>query len=374
MNEIARRLAVRKATLLAWLTKDSYEDGRGWVSGTHRKYSGDIEARVVALKRERISRQKYFTGAEHVQMDYAKAHPAEEPPSVWFIEEATRRAGLQTRVPKPPKGNGSALRQCFPAKSIIALGRIHQSCDFVGKKFIRGSSVPVPVFSTSYYQWLKLYQIWRTESESADSVLCRLSLFWTDHPVPDVMRIDNAMTFRGSSRGPEVTLSRFVVFLLNNGVTPLFSSQYRSYTNPHIEGHNRTFTEKLWSKNTFASLEEIDGACAAFNAEGEEFFRWKFAERLAAKGLRYASVELSGSDTLVRTRGKRLCFIRFVEPWKSANGEVGIVILDRFVSLPAAYLNQYVFVVFELERARVVVYSEYEGTRTEIAKEPFPYR
>lgn len=307
-------------------------------------------------------------------MDYAKEYPERDLPSLWFIEEATRDAGLQTRKPKPPKGKGVVARQLFPIKSIVQLGKIHQSCDFIGKKFIKGSSIPVSIFSTSYYQWFQLYQIWRTASESADSVLDRLSEFWSDHPIPQVMRIDNAMTFRGNPRGAEVSLSRFLKFLLNTNVTPLFSSPYRSYTNPHIEGHNRTFTEKLWGKHVFTSMEEIDRECGLFNAESEELFRWKYIERLAEKRLRYGnSANRENGTVLHRTYGKRICFIRFVDIWKEANNEVGIVVLDRFVDLPIAYLNQYVFAVFELDAARLVVYSEYAGTRSVIHTLPFPF-
>lgn len=374
VNAIARQLDIRKATLIAWLAQDAYTDTRGWTKGALRKYSDDCHDRVVALKKERIDKEKYFTGAEYVRMDYAKRYPDDDLPSLWFIEEATRKAGMQTHAPKPPKKTDVVKRQCFPIKSIVTLGRVQQSCDFIGKKYIKGSNIPVSIFSTSYYQWFKMYNIWRTPSESADSVIEKLPAFWVDHPIPDVMRIDNAMTFRGSSRGEAVTLSRFLKFLLNTNVTPLFSSPYRSYTNPHIEGHNRTFTEKLWGKQLFSSMEEIDTACAAFNAEAEEFFRWKFVERLQMKNLRYCDPLKEVVDaTLLRTRGKCICFIRFVDIWKEANSEVGIVVLDRFVAVPIAYLNQYVFVVFEIETARLIVYSEYEGVRTEVQKIPFPY-
>lgn len=373
-SEIARRLDMRRATLVTWLKEDEYQDDRGWNKGAHRKYTKSIREEVIALKKRRIESGKYFTGSTYIQMEYAKAYPERDLPSLWFIEEVTREAGLQTRKPKPPKGKGVVARQLFPIKSIVTLGRIHQSCDFIGKKYITGSSVPINIFSTSYYQWLGLYNIWRTTSESSDSVLDRLSHFWLDHPIPQVMRIDNAMTFRGNPRGAEVSLSRFLKFLLNTQVTPLFSSPHRSYTNPHIEGHNRTFTEKLWGKHTFTSMKAIDRECALFNAESEELFRWKYIERLAAKGLRYADpahVELG--EVLHRTYGKKICFIRFVDIWKEANNEVGIVVLDRFVDIPIAYLNQYVFAVFELDGARLIVYSEYEGVRTMIHTIAFPY-
>ncbi len=146
------------------------------------------------------------------------------------------------------------------------------------------------------------------------------------------------------------------------------------YTNPHIEGHNRTFTEKLRARHTFTTREAIDGECARFNAESGEFFRFKFVERLKAKGLHYrepkASVNL---ERLATTRGKRICFIRFVEMWKECNDEIGIVILERSIDLPAAYLNQYVFASLDLASAILHVFSEQEGHTTEIRRVRFPY-
>ena len=155
---------------------------------------------------------------------------------------------------------------------------------------------------------------------------------------------------------------------------PLFVAPYRSYTNPHIEGHNRTFTEKLWAKHTFTSLAAIDQECARFNAESEEFFRFKFEGRLRAKGLRYhRSGETINLQNLTTTRGKRIGFIRFVEIWKERNEEIGIVVLERFIDLPGAYLNQYVFALLDLAAARLYVYSEVDGQATVIRTSRFPY-
>ena len=201
----------------------------------------------------------------------------------------------------------------------------------------------------------------------------QLSGFWIDHPIPQVMRVDNATAFRGAIRHVAV-IGRFLKFLLNSNVMPLFAAPYRSYTNPHIEGHNRTFTEKLWAKHTFTSLAAIDQECARFNAESEEFFRFKFEGRLRAKGLRYhRSGETINLQNLTTTRGKRIGFIRFVEIWKERNEEIGIVVLERFIDLPGAYLNQYVFALLDLAAARLYVYSEVDGQATVIRTSRFPY-
>jgi len=196
-----------------------------------------------------IDRKDYFLGASYVEMHYEDMHPDERRPSLWFIKDVVRRSGLQTYEPKKrSKQKGVVERLLFPITSIVTLGRIHQSCDFIGKKFIAGRTEPISIFGTSYYQWLKLYQIRRVLAETSESAIRFLTTFWKTFPLPNVMRMDNGMTFRGTGHA-EAHIGRFLKFLLNLGITPLFSAAYQSYTNPHVEGHNRTFTQKLWSQH-----------------------------------------------------------------------------------------------------------------------------
>ena len=157
-------------------------------------------------------------------------------------------------------------------------------------------------------------------------------------------------------------------------MTPLFSSPYQSYTNPHIEGHNRTFTEKLWGQHTFKTLDEIDVECERFNAESREYYEYAFQERLAQKTLRFLSpARPIITDVLQGTRGKKVCFIRFVEQWLERDRQSGIILLNKFVPIPEAYLNQYVFVTVNLESSMLFIMSEHDGIVDEILRQPFPY-
>lgn len=344
------------------------------MSGTYRTHTNDEAARIITLKQERIDRKAYFLGSPHIRMDYAKKFPSDPLPSVWFFDKAVRDAGLQTHKPKKrTKGMDIVKRLCFPIQSIVGLGRIQQAADFIGKKYIAGHSEPVNVFSTSYYQWLQLYQIWRVLAESAESAIQCLAALWKDTPIPDVMRMDNGMTFRGTGAS-EAHLGRCVKFLLNVGTIPLFSSPYQSYTNPHIEGHNRTFTEKLWSAHRFTQLETIDQECARFNAESREYYAFAFKEQLGQRTLRYLNPgQVISTDILRSTKGKKICFIRFVERWREKDRISGIVILNRFIPLPESYVHQYVFATLNLETATLSVAEEHNGVAIEILRQPFPY-
>jgi hypothetical protein len=309
-----------------------------------------------------INNGDYFLGAPYVQMNYEEECPDIDLPSLWFIKDVVQRNGLQTRQPKPKrKSQGVVERQLYPIRSIIKLGRLQQSCDYIGKKFIQGQREPISIFGTSYYQWLKLYQIQRVLAETTENAAMVLTTFWKTFPIPNVMRMDNAMTFRGAGN-IEANIGRFLKLLLNLGVTPLFSAAYRSYTNPHIEGHNSTFTQKLWAKHRFVSAEQIDTKCERFNAESTKFYLWKFKERLMQKSLKYLREDQEvPTDILRSTKGKKVCFIRFVERWSEKRDRYGVVVMNRFVELSDKYNNQYVFVELNLETSILTVRSECQG-------------
>lgn len=84
----------------------------------------------------------------------------------------------------------------------MRLGRIQQFCDVIGKKYLLGSRDPIAVFSTRYRQEFEMHQIWRVLSATVNEAVDRLGRFWVAHPIPQVMGIDNAMTFRGSPHHP----------------------------------------------------------------------------------------------------------------------------------------------------------------------------
>lgn len=354
------------------MNQDFYEERRGWHGGK-RIYTDQEEKRIVSIKKAVIKRDDYLVGASHVQMHYSLTYSQDRLPSEWFIEETTRRHHLQTREPKKRgKGTDIVKRLFFPIQSIIKLGNVQQSADFIGKKFIAGHTDPISFFATGYYQWFKLYKMWRISAETVEEAIACLSAFWLTHPIPPVMRVDNGMTFRGAGQ-LVAHLGRFLKFLLNLNITPLFSAPYQSYTNPHIEGNNSTFTQKVWQKKMFVSVQDIDHECGRFNTELERFYQWKFKERLSTKGLRYLSPDQSiDTETLRSTRGKKVTFIRQVQRWAEESGHCGIVLLNRFVPLPDSYNNQYVFTIINLETATLHVYSEREGISTEILRQPFP--
>lgn len=113
-TEISEILGIRRATIVNWFKHDQYIEARGWHKGQSRKYESTTAEQICTIKRQRIESNKYFVGSEYVQMDYAKQYPNQHLPSIWFIDEAVRTAGLQTR--KPKKGGSQYL--LYPDQAI----------------------------------------------------------------------------------------------------------------------------------------------------------------------------------------------------------------------------------------------------------------
>lgn len=368
-SRIAEGLHLRRATVIDWLAHEAYHENRGWKPGRARKNTDPAMAkRICRLKLRRVQ-ENYLVGSEYVQMDYCKSYPDQEVPSVWFIDSVVRKAGLQTRKPKAKRRGGSAYL-LYPVVSMNRLGLIQQSADFIGKKYLDGSPHPVTIFSSCYYRPFKMYQIQRTESEKATlaiEILCRQ---WADFPVPHVLRMDNAGPFRGTGTSAR-RLGTFVVFLLNLGIVPLFGSPSRPWTNGAVEGHNRVFTEKVWLKNRFSSLEEVDRETKRFNDEGREFFQFRYqslADHFRARRLEPTRrIEIQHLRT---RRNKKINFVRFVEP-SLDEPRPHIVVMNERVFLPEPYLNQFVFATWDLEQEQISIVSEYQGTCRPVFRHTF---
>jgi predicted transcriptional regulator len=355
-TQISKILNIRKPTIIKWLSQDNYNENRGWYKGHARKYTDTkIANRICALKRKRIENRSYFVGSNYVQMDYAKQYSCVNLPSIWFIDKTIRHVGLQTKKPKTHKKGGSQYL-LYPIQLIKNLGYIQQSADFIGKKYISGQSDPINIFSTSYYAPFKLYQIKPVKAERAVYVIENLTALWQKYPVLNVLRVDNGLQFRGTARGKR-SLGPFLKFLLNLGVTPLFGSPSKPWTNPHIEGHNRVFNEKVWGRNFFTHRDQIAVECERFNRESLEYFHFKYSRLVFNGSFNYIENDQDiETDNLKSTAGKKIYFIRFVQSTEKGKNAY-TTILNEEVSLPEQYNHQFVFAEWNIDKEQLAIYS-----------------
>ncbi|MCJ7693036.1 MAG: hypothetical protein MUO22_06435 [Sedimentisphaerales bacterium] len=321
------------------------------------------------MKRNRIENKKYFVGSNYVQMDYAKQYPHEKLPSIWFIDKTIRQAGLQTKKPKKHKNGGSEYL-LYPVQLIRDLGHVQQSADFIGKKYIAGQREPINIFSTSYYAPFKLYQIKPVIAERAVYAIENLTKLWRKYPLPEVLRIDNGLQFRGTARGKR-SLGTFLKFVLNLGIRPLFGSPSKPWTNPHIEGHNRVFNEKVWGQNFFTHRDQIATECERFNSESLEYFHFKYAQLVFNSAFTYIEHgQKIEADKLLSIENKKIFFIRFVQSTEKGKNAF-ITILNEKIPLPEQYNHQFVFAEWNIEKEQLLIYSEFKKDATLIMVRKF---
>lgn len=303
-------------------------------------------------------------------MDFAKDHPKSEPPKIWYIDKVVREAKLQTKVPKQKRKKGGSEYLLYPIQCVRQLGKVQQSADFIGKKYIAGRSEPVNILSSSYYCPFKLYAIKRILAEKASFAIEEIATQWRKYPIPDVFRMDNGLQWRGTASGKRA-IGMMLKFLLNLQIIPLFGSPSKPWTNPHVEGHNRVFNEKVWSSNFFTSLEQIDRECDRFNTESLELFKYKYSTFVDNGNFNYLEQKQEIiTDRLCSVKGKKVCFIRFVES-PEYEGKAMIIILNEIVYLPEKYNHQFVFVEWDIEKELLFVYSEFKQEITLIYQAKF---
>lgn len=362
-TQISKELGIRRQTIIEWLKSKLYPESRGWKKGKGRKYINNNVAKYICqLKQERITGKKYFVGSPFIQMDYAKKYPQADAPSLWYIDKVVRDSGLQTRQPKQKKKGGSEYL-LYPVECIKKLGHVHQSADFIGKKYIAGRTEPINIFSSSYYAPFSLYQIARILAEKAVYAQNILYKQWCVYPIPDVVRMDNGLQFRGGGRGKRF-VGTFLRFLLNLNVTPLFGSPSKPWTNPYVEGHNRVFSEKVWGRNFFTHEEQIDQECERFNQESLELFHFKYSPMIVNGNFRYIEKGQNIiTDKLETKKDKKIYFIRFVESHEQQS-KAYFIILNEKIRLPEKYAHQFVFVEWNIEKNHMLIYSEYKKSIT----------
>jgi len=252
-SQIAEALQLRRATVIEWLVENPI-----------KTTAGGSKAELESTLTPRWSNGSAGSSSDECMTTISSAASM----CRWITARVTRawkshRSGsLIASSVKPAFRPGSRKRNdgglglfIVPRGFHAPPGLIQESADFIGKKYLDGSPRPVTIFSSCYYRPFKMYQIQRTEAEKTKLAIEILSQQWTEFPVPHVLRMDNGTPFRGNGNTVRF-LGSFVVFLLNLGIVPLFGSPSRPWTNGAVEGHNRVFTEKVWLRNRFSSLEK----------------------------------------------------------------------------------------------------------------------
>ena len=124
---------------------------------------------------------------------------------------------------KQGRSKGAARYLCYPEHTVYhSLGQRVMEADFVGKKYLAGRTEPLNFVGLCFKQVPKLRYFQRVTGETTATLIEVCQAFFERFETPDVIKVDHGPAALGSGSAKR-TLSRFMVFLLEKQIIPVFS-------------------------------------------------------------------------------------------------------------------------------------------------------
>jgi len=270
INKIADKLVSNWSSVKKWIEMDDVtKDNRGWEKGNLREYNQEVKKRVIEIRKRLRKEQSYFFGPQVIRANYRNLYPDEKTPTIYFIAKTLREEGMTTGKDNTPKEDGSEYMN-YPQRTLDKLGKVVEGIDFIGPRYIEDQSEGVHFLARKYIRPYQYGLMSRIEGQTTDEALEVLIEDWRDHPLPEVLRLDNDPSFGLYSRHDR-HIGRFLKVLLNLGITPIYSARSQPWNNGNTEGYNSVFARKFWEKLNFSDEEEIDTEIKKFNLEYEKY-------------------------------------------------------------------------------------------------------
>lgn len=350
-TEIARREGISKATVMRWTKskeQDLNHDERGWPSGRARSIDEAIERRIITLHAKLVADSKeFFAGATAIELAYRRRYPRSVVPSLRTIGRILKKHELSGKRTKG-RNKGAAAVLHYPEQSIHTLfGERVLELDFIGPKYLSGSSRPLYFLGFSFKKAPKLRYYVRVEDTSADTLIDSLGWFLDSFEPIDAVKFDNCAATMGSISAKR-TVSRLVAFLLKRQITPIFAVPRKPFSQASIEGNNSVFARKFWNVVTFTSLAHVDRQLVWFNRSS----------------MRYSGYEVTESTKKsTKTFVPRIVFLRQV--CEDENG-ASISVLNERIAMPKNRIKHFVLAEWNLKTQQLTVSIEIDNTLQQI--------
>lgn len=355
-----------------WINMDNEElekDNRGWKKGNPRKYTKEQKKEVKKIKLQLKKEGSFFFGSLVVQGNYNKRHTHKVSKS--FVDRTLKEYKMVKTPRKKRKGVSKYMN--YPQHTLNKLGKCMMSADFIGPKYLKGSSDRINFFSCKYIRPSKEGVVKRVKGQTTEEAIRILKEVWNNNPIPDVLRIDNDSAF-GTNLSREKEIGSFTLFLLNLGVKPLYIAPRSPWNNGSVEGHNSVFTKKFWNKLRFTDEEEVDVKIKNFNMEYEKYTKLvnnnpplkipKFMEDLNDVDLKNKQVK--------KFKEHKICFLRIVrrKGEKGDKKERGFIdVLKHEIKFPVDLINLFIYCVLDIKKKKLFCYTETkEGNLEEIKR------
>lgn len=362
-RKIARYLVASKDSVGKWIKMEDEAvemDHRGWEKGKLRKHEEEEKERIKNLRKELIKENSYFIGDKVIQSNYENLYGNKLP--LWFINKTLKENGLVKSIRKKEKGRSKYMK--YPVNTINRLGKSMMSIDFIGPKYLTGSSERVNFLTCKYIRPNKKGIVKRVSGQTAQEAINVLMEIWKANPIPDVLKVDNDSAF-GANLTHEMCVGKLTLFLLNIGVTPLYIAPRSPWNNGDVEGFNSVFSKKFWNRLKFTDEEEIDINIVDFNVAYEKYSHL-IDNNAEIKNPKYIAdfKDIDFSNTQInKFKTHRIYFLRVVRrigEKGDANENGHINILGKEIVLKKDLINLFVFCEVNIKAEKLIIYSENE--------------
>ena len=363
IRKISRHLVAGKDNVNKWVNFSKEEltiDNRGWKKGVLRKYN---HKQKEAIKNIRIKLEKedsYFIGAKVVHNNYINLFG--ENISEKFVDRTLREYNLLKSRQKKTKGKSKYMQ--YPEKTLLKLGKILMSIDFIGPKYLQGSNDRINFLTCKYIRPNKEGIVNRIKGQTTEETIRVLTKVWKEHPIPNVLKIDNDSAF-GANLRHEKCIGKLTLFLLNLGIKPLYIAPRSPWNNGSVEGFNSVFSKKFWNHLRFTDENEIDIKIKDFNVAYEKYTELinnnpkiekpKFIDDFEGVNLINKQID--------KFKAHKIYFLRIVRRKgdKDSEKEKGYIsILGKEIILRQDLINLFVFCELNIKKGILVINTENE--------------
>lgn len=361
ITKIARYLVAGRRHVSKWINMSDEElesDKGGWKKGEPRKYTKQQKEEIKNIRMELEKEESYFIGVKVIQANYNNSHTTNV--SKRFVDRTLKEYKMVRSLQKKRKGLSKYMQ--YPQYTLNKLGKIMMSMDFIGPKYLKGSSDRINFLSCKYIRPKKEGIVKRVEGQNTDEVIKILKEVWQTNPIPNVLKVDNDSAF-GTNLVQERCIGRLTLLLLNLGIKPLYVAPRNPWNNGEVEGFNSVFTRKFWNRLKFTNEEEIDIKIKDFNVAYE-----KYSDLINTNPLienpkfiyDYKDIDFENKE-VKNFKETKIYFLRIVrrKGEKAGENEYGFIdILKQEIKLPKDLINLFVFCVLDIELKKLSIHTE----------------
>lgn len=149
VRKIARYLLASKNSVCKWVKTCEGEllrDNRGWEKGKPRKYTSEQKEEIKNIRKKLEKEESFFIGSKVVQANYNNSHKTKL--SKDFVDRTLKEYKMVNSPQEKRKGLSKYMQ--YPQRTLNKLGKSMMSIDFIGPKYLKGSSDRINFLSCKY--------------------------------------------------------------------------------------------------------------------------------------------------------------------------------------------------------------------------------